>query len=116
MAKQVERVGVRLARLRGDLREINAALGQLLDDVGALAGISPAGAQFVRAGAERAHLLGGVVGELDDAKLFAIGIKFVDEFGGDFHLAAVEIEFAPFVKNWINGNTTTAALANVPGR
>jgi len=28
---------------------------------------------------------------LDDAKLFAVGVEFVDEFGGDFHLAAVEL-------------------------
>ena len=32
-----------------------------------------------------------VVGEFDDAELFAVGIEFVDEFGGDFHLAAIEV-------------------------
>ena len=94
MAQKIERVGLRLARLRRDLREINAALGQLLNDVGALAGIRLAGAQVVRAGAERPHFLGGVVGELDDAELLAVGVEFVDEFGGDFHLAAVEVEFS----------------------
>lgn len=73
--------------------------------------IGPAGAKFVRAGAERSHFLGraasftprnphpvwdhplplprardSVVGELDDAELLAVGIEFVDEFSGDFHL------------------------------
>src|SRR2546421_8641108 len=71
--------------------EIYAAFGQLLDDLGALASIGPAGAQFVWAGAECPHFLGRVIGEFDDAELFAVGVEFVDEFGGDFDLAAVEI-------------------------
>jgi hypothetical protein len=35
-----------------------------------------------------------VVGQFDDAGLFAVGVEFVNEFGGDFDLAAVELEFA----------------------
>ncbi len=94
MAQQVERVGVRLAGLGGHLLEINAALGKLADDVGALIGIGPADAQFVRAGAERPHLFGGVVGELDDAELLAVRVEFIDEVRGNLDLAAVEIELS----------------------
>jgi hypothetical protein len=39
MAQQIKRVRVRLARLGGDLGEINPALGQLADVFRALAGI-----------------------------------------------------------------------------
>ena len=63
MAVQVKRVGVGLPRLQRRLLEINAAPGQLLDDLGALAGVCPAGAQFVWPGAERPHFFGGVVGQ-----------------------------------------------------
>ena len=86
MAEEVERVGVGLAGLGGDGLEINAALGQLLDDCGALLRVGPAGAEVFQAGAEGADLFGGVVGELDDAELFAVGVELVDEFGGDFDL------------------------------
>jgi hypothetical protein len=61
MKRQIERVGLRLARLCRDCREIYPALRKLLDDVGALAGIRPAGALFVLAGAECLHFRGGVV-------------------------------------------------------
>jgi hypothetical protein len=54
------------------IREMNAVLGELLDDVGSLAVIGPTGAQFVRAGAQCPHFLRVVVGELDDAELFAV--------------------------------------------
>ena len=73
--------------------EINPTLGKLLDDFDALVGVGPPDAQFVLAGAERPHLFGGVIRELDDAELVAVGIKFVDEFGGDFDLSAVIIKF-----------------------
>ena len=98
MTKQIERVGIRFARLRGNLLEINSALGKLVDDVGALAGVGPSGAQFVRAGTERPHFFAGVIGEFDDPELFAVGIQFVDEFGGDFDPAAIEIIFTAFFR------------------
>ena len=94
MAQEVKRVGVGLACLQGHLLEINAALGQLLDDFGTLAGVGPTGAQFVRAGAKRPDFFGGVVGKLDDAELFAVGVEFMDQFGGNFDLAAVKVIFA----------------------
>src|SRR5438093_4748586 len=94
MAEQVERVGVRFARLDGHLLEINPALGKLLHYVSALAGVGPAGAQLLWPGAKCPHSLGSVVGEFDNAELFAVGVQFVDEFGGDFDLAAVEVVFA----------------------
>ena len=84
----------RLADLGGDGLEINATLGQLLDNLGALGGVGPAGAEVFEAGAEGADLFGRVVSEFDDAELFAVGVEFVDQFGGDFDLAAVEIKLS----------------------
>ena len=81
MARQVEWVGVRLVCLGGGAwRQMKVALCRLLNIVRALPGISPAGEQFVRARAECPHFLGGVVGGLEDAELFAIGIEFVNDF------------------------------------
>ena len=71
--------------------DAHAALGQLLDDCGALLRVGPASTEVFRAGAEAADLFGRVVGELDDAKLFAVGVQLVDQFGGDFDLAAIKI-------------------------
>ena len=91
MAEQVKRIGIWLAGLGRDRLEIDAALGQLLDDCGALLRVGPASTEVFRAGAEAADLFGRVVGELDDAKLFAVGVQLVDQFGGDFDLAAIKI-------------------------
>ena len=91
MAEEIERVGVGLAGLGGDGLEVNAALGQLLDNCGALLRVGPAGSEVLQAGAEGADFFGRVVGELDDAELFAVGVEFVDQFGGYFNLAAVEV-------------------------
>jgi hypothetical protein len=91
VAEQVKRIGIWLAGLGRDRLEIDAALGQLLDDCGALLRVGPASTEVFRAGAEAADLFGRVVGELDDAKLFAVGVQLVDQFGGDFDLAAIKI-------------------------
>ena len=40
-------------------------------------------------------LVGGVVGVFDHLKLLAVGVKFVDQVGGDLDLPAIDIVFLP---------------------
>ena len=99
MAEQVERVGVGLLGGLGQLVEVDAALLERLDDLGALLGIGPCGAQLRRGRAERADLLGGVVGVADDAELLAVRVELVDQVRGDLDLAAVEVELAALARS-----------------
>ena len=56
----------------GQLVEVDAALLQRRDDLGPLVRVAPAWRAARRGRIQRAHLLGGVVGELDDAELLAV--------------------------------------------
>ncbi len=112
MAEEVERIGVGLAGLGGDGLEIDAALGQLLDNLGALGVVGPAGAEVFRAGAEGADLFGGVVGEFDDAELFSVGVELVDQFGGDLDVTTIEVEFAALRGRWVGDGGRIGKIAD----
>ena len=112
MTQHIERVGIRLTCLCRDGLKINSALRKLLDDVGTLAGIGPADAQFVRAGAKCPHFFSGIIRELDDTELLAIGVEFMDKFGGDFHLPAVVIEFSAFRRWRVADNRAAGRFMN----
>ena len=56
-------------------------------------------AQFGGDRAERADLLGRVVGVADDAELLAVRVEFVDQVGGDLDLSAVEVELPAFSRS-----------------
>ena len=94
VTEEIGRVGVGFADLGGDRLEIDAALRQLLDNLDALGSVGPPGAEVFKAGAEGSDFFGSVIREFDDPELLAVGVEFVDQFGSDFDLAAVEIEFA----------------------
>jgi len=99
--------------LGSDGREINAALCKLVDELGPLGRIEPVGTELVRTGTQRPHFLRGVVGELDDAQLFAVGVEFVDQFSRYLHLAGVEVEFPRPLGDRINGDAAIGRLAEL---
>ena len=94
MADQVERVGVGLVGGFGQVVEVDAPLFEPLDDVATFFWVCPFVAQFRRIAVERADLVGRVVGELDDAKLVAVGVKLVNQVGSDLDPPAVEVKLA----------------------
>ena len=57
MTEEVKRVVVRLAGLGRDGLEINPAVSELLDNLGALSRVGPAGAEVFEAGANRATIV-----------------------------------------------------------
>ena len=93
VAEQVERIGVGLSGGLGQLVKVDAAFLQPVDDLGTPGRIGPVVAQVGGVGEQRPHLLAGVVGELHDAELLAVGVEFVDQVGGDLDRAAIEVEF-----------------------
>lgn len=72
VAQQVEGVGLGLSGLLCDLVKIHAALGELLNDFGALLAIGPAGTEFIGILADRADFFGLVIRGFDDGELFAV--------------------------------------------
>ena len=91
-----------MAGLYGECGEINAPLRQMIDDLRPLFRVAPPGTPFYGAGADRAHLVARVIGELDDAGLFAVGIQFIDEVSANLDLPAVKIVFAALARRHIN--------------
>ena len=112
MTQHIEWGGIRLARLCRDGLKINPAIRKLLDDVGTLPDISPTDAQVIRAGAKCPHFFGSVIRELDDTELLAIGVEFMDEFGDNFHLAAVVIEFSTLRRWRVADNRAAGRFVN----
>ncbi len=115
MAEEVERIGVGLAGLDGEGAEIDAALGKLVEDDGPGFGLGPAGAQVFGFRAYGTHVFGGEVGQLFHPDLFAVGIELVDEFGGDFHAPAVEVELAALRVGRIDQDVATLADGRLGG-
>jgi len=96
VTEQVGRIGVRLISSLGQVVELDAAFFQPVDDLPPPIRVGPFAAQFRRVAEQRADLVGGTVGELNDPQLVPVGIKLLNQVGGDFDLIAVKIEFPAF--------------------
>ncbi len=92
MAEQVERVGVGLAGVLGELFEGNPVVLERGEDGRALIGVAPPRPQRRRRGDDRPDLFGGVVGVLDHAQLFARGVQFIHDVGGNVDFPAIDVE------------------------
>ena len=75
------------------LIEIDAALFQFGDDLGAKRRIRPLFPQVGRRRIDGSHFLGGVFGESHDAQLPPVRIELVNQMRGDLDLAAVKVKF-----------------------
>ena len=74
VAEQVERIGFRVSSGFGQMFEVDAATGELLDQFIAGGRIGPAVVKLAKAAGKRANLLGRVIAVLDDAKLIAVDV------------------------------------------
>jgi len=94
VAQQIQRIGVRLLGSCGKLVEVDAAFFELVDDLGAPAGVRPIAPQLRGVAADAADLVCGVVGELQDPDLVAVRVHLVDQVRGDLDLSSIEVELA----------------------
>ena len=76
---------------------------------GTSGGIRPAAAQVGGVGEQRPHPVRRVVRVLDHPELVPLGVKLVNELGGDLHLPAIDIELTP-LPLWL-----VVALTELPG-
>ncbi len=83
MAEQVEWVGVGLIHDRGQMLHEDAALFQRLDNLLPLVGVRPLATQVVGVVGEGAHLLAGIVGQLDRAQPAPAGVQFMHRLVDD---------------------------------
>ena len=94
MTEQVERIGIRLTGSFCQVVEIDAPLGETLNDLGSLLRVSPLCSKLRRGAIERADFLRCVVGELDHTQLFPIRIEFMDDVRHNLDLTSVKVVLA----------------------
>src|SRR6266480_3065545 len=93
MTEKVERIGIRLFGRFGEFIETDSALREFVDDFGTLRRVRPFFPKLRCCWIKSAHLFGGIVGELQNAQLFSIRIKFVNKMRSDLDVTFIEIIF-----------------------